>query len=296
MVKKDFIKRQLAIVECLRKSPKNFEDIVRYLEDNENYYSIDFNISKRTFQRDCKDIESVWGVEIKYNKSLRVYEIIDDLEKDYNQRIIEIFDVVSAFKKREVLGDYLHLENKKAKGTEFLLSIGYAIQNNYGVKFTLNSYWQAPSTRKCIPIGIKESQNRYYLIGYDLDKKDFRNYGLDRISKFGVLEQVYETPDFDISKYYQNAFGIETYGEVSRIVLRFDQSQLKYLESLPIHSSQKIIKEEGYTFQVELQLYPTNDLVMELLRYGSNCEVLAPESFRLEMLDIVKELAQLYRV
>lgn len=189
MAKQDVIKRQFLIVEFLRNKPASFKQISNFLLNKQYELDYDLAISQRTFQRDCNEIESLWGVEIAFNKRENHYEIVNNENDLHFDRIMEAFDTVAVLQKSKTVRNYLYLEKRKSKGTEYFNGILHAIQNQLVVTFQLNSYWQAASFRRCVPKAIKESQNRYYLIAYDLDKNNFRNYGLDRISNFVITSE-----------------------------------------------------------------------------------------------------------
>lgn len=296
MAKQDSIKRQFLIVEFLRNKPANFQQINNFLLKKEIETGYKLSISQRTFQRDCEEVLSLWDIEIKFNKRDGLYEIVNEEDNPYFDRIMESFDTVALLQQSKNIGEYLYLEKRKSKGTEYFNGILHAIQNNLIVEFQLNSYWKETSQRSCVPKAIKESQNRYYLIAYDLDKKDFRNYGLDRISHFKITAKKQKTPIIDVENYYKNAFGIERYDEPEKIVLKFENQQKAYVNSLPLHSSQKIIKESTDTFFLELFMHPTNDFVMEIMRHGAICEVLEPAFLRDRIKAEIKQLQEKYKI
>ncbi len=296
MAKQDVIKRQFLIVEFLRNKPASFKQISNFLLNKQYELDYDLAISQRTFQRDCNEIESLWGVEIAFNKRENHYEIVYNENDLHFDRIMEAFDTVAVLQKSKTVRNYLYLEKRKSKGTEYFNGILHAIQKQLVVTFQLNSYWQAASFRRCVPKAIKESQNRYYLIAYDLDKNDFRNYGLDRISNFVITSEKQKTPEINVEAFYQHAFGIQCYNDPVEIILEFANDQKKYIQSLPLHASQKIIKENNETFTVELFMHPTNDFVMEILRYGAICEVIEPPFLRDRIKDEVKHLQEKYQL
>lgn len=289
MAKRDYIQRFILIVELLRKKPSTFEEIQDALFNN------DIEISQRTFQRDKDEIELLYGIEIKFNKKDRVYKINEELSDGKFDRIAESFNVVNALNQSQSVSKFVFLDQRQPKGTEHFHGILYAIQNNLIITFQLNSFWKRPSFRLCVPKAIKEAQNRWYLIGYDLDREEFRNYGLDRISNFRITSSKKQTPNIDVLEFYKNAFGIETYDEPTTILLEFDNSQKEYLKSLPFHHSQKIINETSKTFKVELFLHPTNDFKMEILKFGNLVEILKPEGVRNEVIEIINKLNNKYR-
>lgn len=294
MAKQEYNQRQLLIIGILRKRSCTFKEIQDYLVQQGDVSGNPIEISARTFQRDKEDIYTTWGIDIAYDHKEKVYKLNEEDKEDHFERLFEAFDTVSAFKKCETMGEHIYLEKRKSKGTDYFNGILHAIQNKLVVTFKLDSYWQESSNRRCVPKAIKEAQNRYYLIGYDLDKKEIRNYGLDRISEFQVLSRSEVSPSFNVKKHYQHAFGIECYEEPQKVVLEIDQSQLKYVKSLPFHTSQKITKISDYTFTVELFIHPTNDFVMEVMRHGSNCEIVSPMSLRDLVKNNVKEMYELY--
>ena len=296
MAKQDVIKRQFLIVEFLRNKPASFKQISNFLLNKQYELDYDLAISQRTFQRDCNEIESLWGVEIAFNKRENHYEIVNNENDLHFDRIMEAFDTVAVLQKSKAVSNYLYLEKRKSKGTEYFNGILHAIQNQLVVTFQLNSYWQAASFRRCVPKAIKESQNRYYLIAYDLDKNDFRNYGLDRISNFVITSEKQKTPEINVEAFYQHAFGIQCYNDPVEIILEFANDQKQYIKSLPLHASQKIIKENNETFTVALFMHPTNDFVMEILRYGAICEVIEPPFLRDRIKDEVKHLQEKYQL
>ena len=52
----------------------------------------------------------------------------------------------------------------------------------------------------------------------------------------------------------------------------------KYIKSLPLHDSQEIITDNEDELQIKLKLVITHDFLMELLSFGENVKVIAPQS------------------
>ena len=277
MAKREYIQRHLLIIRKLQSQPSTFESIKKYLLQEQEFTGENFDISQRTFQRDIKEINTIYGLEIKHNKKESWYEIADELDEKPFERILEAFETLSALNSSERISNKLILEKKTKKGTKYMHDILYAIENNFEIQIKHQSYWKDnPEVRIIQPIAIKESQNRWYLICIDISKKAFRNFGLDRIQKLEILNQKFKPIEFDITTYYQNAFGIETYEPAVKIILNFNNDQSKYIKSLPLHTSQKIIFENKDWCQFEYYMHPTNDLIMEIMKYGDSVKVEEP--------------------
>lgn len=288
MAKKDYIQRFILIVELLRKKPASFEEIQEFLFDH------DIDISQRTFQRDKGEIELLYGIEIKFNKKEGFYQINEELSDGKFDRIAESFNVVNALNQSQSVSKFVFLDQRQPQGTEYFHGILHAIQNNLTVTFQLNSFWNEPSQRRCVPKAIKEAENRWYLIGYDLDKEEIRNFGLDRISHFEITSSKKNTPTINIKEYYQHAFGIETYNKAEKVVLECSSFQAKYFKSLPLHNSQKLIHEVEDTCHFEYFLHPTNDFIMEIFKYNETVKVLEPKWLQNEVVNRAKEMLSFY--
>lgn len=250
--------------------------------------------NEKTIRRDFQSIEELFGYEIEYDKSLKVYKIEKLIDDVYKDKLLESIALMNILQQSKNVNKYIHLEQKQTRGTEYLTDIIEAIENKQVLSFTLNSYWKEATKRKCAPIAIKEAMKRFYLIAYDLDKKAIRNYGLDRISSFRVLDEKFSPTAYDVDEIYQHAFGIENYDNPVNVVLRFDNTQFNYLTSLPLHHSQEIIKEEADIFTINLFVHPTHELKMEILKFGDNCEVLEPDSYREDFKNTVNNLYKKY--
>ncbi|TQM39851.1 hypothetical protein [Flavobacterium branchiophilum] len=77
MSKKHFIKRHLLILERLRKNPCDFKELQEYVRKQFMYDDEDYELLIRTFERDQKEILSIYGVEIRYIRKEKVYKIIE---------------------------------------------------------------------------------------------------------------------------------------------------------------------------------------------------------------------------
>lgn len=296
MSKKQYIQRHLLIINRLKSKPSSFEEIKAYLKKQEEILSETFEMSKRTFQRDLKEISSIFEIEIVYNKKEGWYEIVeDDLEKPY-ERIIEAVETIHAISISNSISNKLILEKRKSSGTEHLYGILHAIQNTQIIKFEHQSYWKSGLThRKVEPIAIKESQNRWYLVAFDIEKNDFRNFGLDRILNLEITATKFKPKKIDVAALYKNAIGIETYEPAAKVVLKFDESQSQYIKSLPLHHSQKIVQETSSYSIIELFVHPTFDFILELLKYGELVEVLEPVELRNHLKERLEKAAKLYK-
>ena len=298
MAKVGFIKRYLYIVDRLKSVPSDFQELHKYVmnrlenDDLEN----NFEFSARTFDRDKKDIFDLFGILIQYNRKDKVYFIEDDIEDSSVSRMVEAFSIHQALKEGNKITPSIYLESRKVSGTNLINGILYAIQNNFQISFTHIKFWEDEKTQRLVkPIAIKESQHRWYLIAQDNKDGNVKNFGFDRISDLKISDTKFKTIVYNVEKAYKHAFGVETYAPEQKVVLEFSWQQGNYIKSFPLHSSQKTITDNDEKLVVELLIHPTNDFIMELMRFGSEVKVIQPEVLRNSIKDRVTEMIKLYQ-
>ena len=279
-------KRQILFVKALRNKPSTQKEIIDYITTRDEEIG---PIDRNMFERDKRAIKNVWNVEIEYKAGK--YKIAESYnDNDTIKRLISSYEIIYALNRPHTLNENIHLQITDEKQTKYFDDILNAIDHKNIIEFELKSYDKGTSKRKCAPVAIKEANHRWYLIGYDLDKKAFRNYGLDRVDLLRTLDEKYTPPPFNVNEKFAHTIGIEYDKEAKEIILQFDLSQKKYIEDLPIHKSQKIKNITNTTFDVHLFLQPTYELKMKILEYGEHCEVLAPASLRAELKMTVEKL------
>lgn len=279
MSKRNYMMRYTHIINRLRRGGADFEEILAYLERQEQIEGIPLSISKRTFQRDLKEISTLYGIEIVHNAIKRVYEINEEGSYPQNERILEAFDTLNLLSMKENLSNYLYFEQRRPKGTNHFYGIIHAIKNRLSLTFEYYHYWDDKVTSRLVnPLAIKESQGRWYLIVQDVnDGLKIKTFGMDRMSDMDITKQKFDYPrDFDIQQYFSFSFGVLTDDQlpIEEVVLSFDPKQARYIKSLPLHHSQRVILDNEQEVQIALQIQVTEDFIMEVLSYGNTVKVI----------------------
>lgn len=281
MSKQESIMRYFAIIDKLRKYPADYDDIKHRLDNEAKLKGIDKGLSKRTFHRDIVDIREIFNIDIQCHKSNNTYYIDWEQPSEANERILEAFDIFNTFKLSEKLNDYISFEKRKPRGTEYLYDFLHAIKNNFIVTFTHHKFTEKHTTERRIePYALKESKSRWYVLGKDKKDGIIKNFSIDRIKDLHVAKGTFKKPsDFNAQEYFKNCFGVmyKEADEVQRVVLAFNTRQGKFIKSMPLHESQRIISEDEKKVVIELNVYVTEDLMMELLYYCEGVKVLEPQ-------------------
>lgn len=303
MSKRAYISRYLLIIKKLKAKPySTYKELQRYMENQFEFLqvkdeTIELAFSKKTFERDKKEISNLFGVDIEYSKMHKGYFINQtEMEQMNFQRMIEAFDLFNSLNLANDLTPFVQLENRKPQGTENLYGIIHAIKNKLQIIFTYEKYWDNSITQRTAePYALKEFHNRWYVMANEQGK--IKSFALDRLTNLEITKQAFKQPLLQsIEDNYKYCFGIMSANdtEPQNIVLSFNAHQGKYIKSLPLHPSQQIIIDNEEELRIQLQLFITEDLVMELLSFGNNVKVLAPQILIDEMKTIYQKAFQQY--
>lgn len=274
-----------------------FKELQDYLQLQMEISGEDLYCSHRTFQRDIKRIQTLFGIYIEYNSTTKKYEIVDDEQEERNERLMEAYDVYNALNVSDRLSRHVIVEKRKSLGTENLHGLLHAIKNNFSISFMYEKYSDGDLGERTVnPVAIKESQNRWYLLAEDQKDKVVKSFGLDRISELEISTSKFEPVAYDAEKEYRHSFGVinGVAVEPQKIVLSFTKKEGKYINSLPLHHSQKEVLKNDAEWKYEYFLRPTHDFIMEVLKYGADVKVVEPKSFRNAVLKQLKEAINRY--
>jgi predicted DNA-binding transcriptional regulator YafY len=295
MSKKQFIKRYSLIINKLRRRPCSYEEITNFLQRESELDADSYEISKRTFQRDLKEIASIYNIEISYNRTLNVYEIISDGTDDRNERLMESFELFHALNFSDALSHHLILEKRKPLGTHLMYGLLHAIKAQVEISFVHEKFWDNdnPVThRKVQPMALKEARHRWYLIARDERDQILKAFGLDRMSQLEISKRRF-TPvsTAEIDKKFKNCFGIISEKNTAPVFIKllFSTKAAKYVKTLPLHESQRVVEQSDAGVFIEVFLAPTFDFYMELLSFGKDVVVLEPNSVKAEITRRLKE-------
>ena len=289
MSKRGYISRYLLMVKKLKQKPySTYAELESYLAHQLEYLhtqddTLNMGFSKRTLQRDIREIRNIFGIDIAYSKPHKGYFISEEESANMNfQRLLESFDLFNALHVAQDLTAFIDLEKRKPQGTENLYGLLHAIKNRVQIQFSYQKFWEEePSNRVAEPYALKEFKNRWYLLAKDERDNIIKSFALDRLTNLQVANIKYHYPNnFKIEQNFRYCFGIinPNDDEPQDIILSFNPIQGQYIKTLPLLETQQIIVDNDKELQIGLRLYITYDFIMELLSFGDKMKVLKPES------------------
>lgn len=180
-------------------------------------------------------------------------------------------------------------ENKYLVGREYFSRILSAISNREVIKIIYNSFKDdIVQTMIVHPYYIKEYNNRWFLLGMTEGFDTVSTIAFDRIENIeradGYQYKSNTVIDFN-DDYFCDMIGVTKPLEQSKhsVRLKVKKSLFPYINTKPIHETQKIKSKDESGVEIEVELYINYELKQLLLSYGDGIKVLSPDFLREEM-------------
>lgn len=259
-------------------------------------------LTERSFHRYRNETESLFNIDIICEKSNGgVYKILSTEELDKNIAIQWLISGLRISSLGELCQKHQKLILESVPlGVQRLQIIMDAIDQNKSLKLTYKSHYKLPKEYLFIPVFIRLFKQRWYVIGADAEKNKCITFSLERILNASIIEEEYKlskelTKTLNPKTYFTHCYGIIRQYDPIRIRFRAFFPQNLYLKDAPIHESQDLIDETEDYSDFEIYVRPTYDLKQELLWNRDKLAVLAPESFRLDMIHILEATLDGYK-
>lgn len=138
------------------------------------------------------------------------------------------------------------------------------------------------------PVALTVDKN-YYLIAYDAETAEYRQYRLDRMSEPGMTEEKRDRlpEDFDLSAYVSRIFDMYS-GREETVTLRFENRLLNTV--LDRFGGERMLRRDGeehFIITAKVETSPT--FLTYLAGFGGAVKVVQPESLRQRLCDLARE-------
>lgn len=280
------------ICECWEKSTLN---------ENPNGRMGKPSISLRTFRNHMDKIHDSFGISIKCNRRYNTYFIAEEEHSQQSKFLVQLIHTLSLG--NQLLED-LDLSSRvlfedTPGGQEHIPVILEALRKKKKVKFEYHSFYNDNNTEKVVePYGLKQSRKRWYLVGKEEDTDFLWLWALDRISQLKILDEDYQfDKNLDVQRHFKDVIGVnvdtENYG-VEKVVVRIIGNQRNYINSLPLHPTQRVIEEHKDYSDYEFTVLPEYEFIHAILQIGEDAEIISPEWVRADIKNRIEEMMKKY--
>ena len=291
-------KSYIWLVNTIARGPISRAEIdEKWAHASANSYKQD-SIPESNFHRWKSIVEELFGIKIKCNGYNEYYieEAADLRGGDLRIRMLNLMSVNNLLKDSEELSDQILFEPVPS-GEKFLTPIIEAMRDKCVLQMTYQGFGKPrPYTFPVEPYCLKMFKQRWYVLTYAPDIDEMRVYSLDCIHAIEPTKQKYKLPkDFNAEAYFKDAYGTADLDyEPEEVKISISAKQAPYLRTLPLHASQEEIETNEEYSIFRYFIIPSYDFKQELYKYGSDVEVLAPESMRNEFAEDAEKTNKMY--
>ena len=177
-------------------------------------------------------------------------------------------------------------QNEELHGLNYFSRLYEAIASHQVVLLQYHKFTGEAWERIVHPYQLRQYNNRWFLVGKEPAKSEklpLVVIPLDRIDDYKVLEkESYEPYEGDIDACFKDIVGVSLkFNESCRhIVFKAYPPTSSYIETKPIHHSQRVVeRHEEYTI-FSLDLIPNYEFETIMMSYVDNCEILEPQDLK----------------
>jgi len=151
------------------------------------------------------------------------------------------------------------------------------------------------SEREVSPQRLTSYRDRWYLDAWCYQADGLRSFAVERIQQLGVMDEPAERFEAGmLSAHFDQAYGIFSGPAEHRAEIRFSAEAARWAADEHWHPEQQASIEADGSLLLVIPFGSDRELVMDVLRYGSDAEVLAPEALRCRLADEIRRMSIAY--
>ena len=139
---------------------------------------------------------------------------------------------------------------------------------------------QQNSQRTLSPQRLTHYRDNWYLDAWCHNKQALRTFSLDNIKQISITsEKASEIAPAQLETHLESAFGIFSGKADKTAILLFNKQRASYIEKEQWHPKQQG-QWQGDKYRVTIPYHNPTELIMDVLKYGADVEIIAPAALR----------------
>ncbi len=185
---------------------------------------------------------------------------------------------------------------QRSRQTQHFNKIAAGVLDRTQIKIDyLNRQTTELSQRQISPQRLIYYRNNWYLDAWCHLKKALRTFSLDNIKKAELEKQRAEDVDEkQLEEHYESAFGIFSGVADQMAKLKFSKPSANYIAKENWHP-QQMGEWHGEVYIVNIPYHNPTELIMDILKYGADVQVLEPASLKLAVKREIGRMAEIYK-
>jgi predicted DNA-binding transcriptional regulator YafY len=149
--------------------------------------------------------------------------------------------------------------------------------------------------REISPQRLVHYRDNWYVDGYCHQSEGLRTFAVDAIRAAELRDgRAREIPAAELDAHLGSGYGIFAGREVQWAKLRFTAEAARWVAAQSWHPGQKSRFEDNGSYVLEIPYANDRELLMEILKYGADVEVLAPATLRGRVSEALAQAASRY--
>jgi predicted DNA-binding transcriptional regulator YafY len=200
----------------------------------------------------------------------------------------EIDEVQKRIKAENIGARQFHLDHFQAIGSALLRRKRIIIE--YLARGTGES-----TIREVSPQRLVFYRGNWYLDSWCHLRKGVRNFAVDAITSAEIMEKVAEdVSEKDLNAALGNGYGIFNGDNIHWARLKFTPSRAKWVRDEKWHNDQISTLHEDGSYELKIPYSDDRELMMDIMKYGADVEIIEPESLRVRVTDEIRKLSTIY--
>jgi predicted DNA-binding transcriptional regulator YafY len=151
------------------------------------------------------------------------------------------------------------------------------------------------SERDVSPQRLTQYRNSWYLDAWCHAAGGLRSFALERIGELELLENdAKDISEKQMAEHFDRSYGIFSGPAENTAVLKFTPEMSRWVADEQWHPDQKGSFDEDGAWTLQLPFSSARELAMDILRYGPEVEVIAPEFLREAVADSARRTSDIY--
>jgi predicted DNA-binding transcriptional regulator YafY len=143
---------------------------------------------------------------------------------------------------------------------------------------------ESDSRRTVSPQRLTHYRDNWYLDVWDHDREALRSFAVDRIRDAHALDEpALDVPEAELNELLASSYGIFAGKPRAWATIRFSSHAARWVADEHWHSQQKGEWLADGRYELQLPYSKSRELLMDVLKYGPDAEVVAPLPLREEM-------------
>lgn len=138
--------------------------------------------------------------------------------------------------------------------------------------------------REVSPQRLAHYRDNWYLDAWDHDREAMRSFALDRISQVQMMDtSAIDRDNQELDAHLRASYGIFSGAPKAWATIRFSPHAARWVADEHWHSQQQGTWLSDGRYELKIPYSNSSELLMDVLRYGPNAEVVSPLPLREEM-------------